>query len=142
MAVLPFRLEARKPALPLPYRINSRELSDQLHRRRLDLGLTQAQVAKQMGVCIQSERAWEIGKSEPSLPMLPRIFGFLGCQPRAMSDSLPDRLSAFRMTKGLSHRTIGRLLGVHQWKVWSVEAGAAADQELRQSIEALLSACD
>src|SRR3972149_6588254 len=77
---LPFcyvHLKAPKPVhSKYPQVINT--LGDHLRKKRLELGLPQRQVAKQMGVDPTTLCHWETNQIAPSTGMIPRIIRFLG----------------------------------------------------------------
>ncbi len=75
---------------------------------------------------------------DPSIPMLPRIFEFLSCQPLPQSESLADRIRAFRESRGLSHNHLGALLGVHSWTIWNIERGEEPSSELADMVQEIL----
>lgn len=52
--------------------------SDNLRRLRLEKGLTQEQLAQQLGVSAQSVSRWECGTTLPDVMLLPRIAGVYG----------------------------------------------------------------
>jgi DNA-binding transcriptional regulator YiaG len=56
-------------------------IGDHLRRRRLDLGLEQADVAKTFNVHRTSVQNWESSRYEPGTPMLAKIVAFLGYNP-------------------------------------------------------------
>ena len=97
------RLRGRK--LPSDYPREPRTLGEHLKKRRLDLGLTQKDVARQLEAHPASYRNWEKGHSEPEVRFLPGIIRFLdGYDPRVLppSASLGERIKACRERQGLS----------------------------------------
>jgi DNA-binding transcriptional regulator YiaG len=64
---------------------------DHLLKRRRDLGLTQAQVAKTLGVKVGTITSWEKNRQEPCGERLGGILRFLGYDPRAGSRPLSCR---------------------------------------------------
>jgi transcriptional regulator with XRE-family HTH domain len=56
-------------------------LGEHLRRRRLDLGLSQADVARLLEASENSIWNWENGRSTPALRFMPRIVSFLGNSP-------------------------------------------------------------
>lgn len=56
-------------------------LGEKILRKRLELGLTQLEVAKQMGLNDQTISRWEIGESNPRIKHQSTIIVFLGYCP-------------------------------------------------------------
>jgi len=54
---------------------------DHLRKKRLDLNLTQSQVAKIINVTAESITNWELNRTEPNLYQIPKIISFLGYTP-------------------------------------------------------------
>ena len=90
-------------------------IGDHIKKRRLDLGLTQSEVAYIIGTkSIDAVRNWELGKGEPQIHQIPEVIKFLGYIPIPVCfDTLGDKVKAFRILRGLSHRTMGQLLKVN-----------------------------
>ena len=105
-----------------PKRLNS--LGDHLRARRIDLGLFQAQVAKQIAVHELTITNWEGNESEPAVRYIPAIIGFLGYNPFSAGESLADRLALHRRAQGLSQREMATRLGVDCGTVRGWESGA------------------
>lgn len=51
----------------------------QIQKRRMALGMTQAELASQLGVNPSSVAKWETEKAFPRSDMLPKIAQLLGC---------------------------------------------------------------
>jgi transcriptional regulator with XRE-family HTH domain len=73
-----------------------RLLGDHLRKRRLDLGLLQAEVADRLGVTESSVTNWELSRTEPELRFLPGIVRFLGYTPWSVDRSIGERLEPWR----------------------------------------------
>ncbi|HVT15664.1 MAG TPA: helix-turn-helix transcriptional regulator [Thermoanaerobaculia bacterium] len=58
-------------------------LIEHLKRRRLDLGLTQRQVAAALGANVATLYTWEKNRKEPGAWHLPGIVRFLGYDPQS-----------------------------------------------------------
>ena len=65
------------PRLPDPVRT----IGDHIRKHRLENGLTQAEVAEDVGVTATALGHWETNKRTPSERFLPRIAWLLGYQP-------------------------------------------------------------
>ena len=72
-----FAIKAERPRHPdYPAVLNA--LGDHLRGKRLDLGLTQKQVAKNIGVDEATVHNWETNHTVPVVRLIPRIIEFLG----------------------------------------------------------------
>jgi hypothetical protein len=49
---------------------------------------------------------------------MPGIVSFLGCVPFLLGESLPDRLRAYRKTRGLPRKQLAWILGVDEGTLW------------------------
>ena len=87
-------------------------MGDRLKSRRLDLGLLQRDVAKDLGVSPSSVRHWELGQKAPKLQYQPALRAFL-CEdpPRENATTFPEALRAARRAMGLSQRRLAELVG-------------------------------
>jgi len=79
---------------------------------RLDRGLWQKHVAREVGCSKASLLNWEKGRAEPELRFLPAILRFLGYDPRPEPATLGGRIRAAREAAGLSERELARRLGL------------------------------
>jgi transcriptional regulator with XRE-family HTH domain len=80
---LPFchvTLKASKPK-PTAYPKLLKTLGDHLRKKRLDSGLHQRQVARQIGVCEATIYNWENNRVLPTSRLLAQIVQFLGYRP-------------------------------------------------------------
>lgn len=105
-------LRGRKPRHGYPEEL--RTLGEHLKKKRLDLGLIQREVAKEIAVSKATLYNWEKGRSEPEIRFYPAIIRFLGYDPTAADPalSLGERLRVTRRARGLSQEALARLLGV------------------------------
>ncbi len=79
----------------------------------MELGLSQLKVAEILGVSECTVNNWERGRTEPTLQALPRINKFLGYQPESVSsETLGQRIKAYRRTEGLSRKALASKLGI------------------------------
>lgn len=79
IVALPFcqyRIRVPRPP-PAGYPKAPRTLGDRLRARRMDLGLSQAQVAERLCVNPWTLLNWELGRTDPQKRSLPRIHAFL-----------------------------------------------------------------
>ena len=87
-------------------------IGDHVRARRLDLGLWQKEVAKQIGVTTTTITNWELNRCEPEIRLYPAIIKFLGYVPFSPGESFPKRLKAYRMLKGPTQKELARELGL------------------------------
>ena len=80
-ASIPCRQREGQKPLPPGYPAQPKTLGEQLRKQRMDLGLGQRELAKQLGVSKSSIENWEGNDVEPPRWMVPRIREFLGLQP-------------------------------------------------------------
>jgi len=123
---LPFchlAFQTKKP-LSGAYPKELRTLGDYLRKRRLDLALTQRDVAKRLGANEAPVWNWEKNRSSPALRFVPRIIEFLGYEPDdTKPETLGQRISAFRRLRGLTQKDLARRLGVDPSTVANWERG-------------------
>jgi len=79
---------------------------------RLDRGLWQKHVAREIGCSKASLTNWEKGHAEPELRFLPAILAFLGYDPRPAPATFGARIRAAREAAGFSERELARRLGL------------------------------
>ena len=98
-------------------------IGDHIKKRRLDLGLTQGEVANIIGTkSIDAVRNWELGKGDPQIHYMPEVIKFLGYIPVPVClDTLGDKVKTFRILRGLSHKAMGQLLNVNSSTIGSWE---------------------
>jgi transcriptional regulator with XRE-family HTH domain len=98
-------------------------LGDHLRKRRLDLGLSQRLIAKQMGVNPGTVVNWECNATSVALNLIPGVLRFLSYTPLPPGQSLPERLKVYRRTQGLSQKKLAGRLGVNESTVARWEGG-------------------
>lgn len=96
-----------------PYPVNSHTLGDSLRKKRIDLNLTQKQMAKDyLRTSVSNIRNWESGRSQISLHFLPKVYDFIGYFPCDNSLSIGQRLKQRRECFGLSIKQLSEILKV------------------------------
>ena len=84
-----------------------------IKKKRLDLRLRQKDVALLVGVTEESIMHWETNRYPPQLQFYPGIIKFLGYNPFAVdAEKLGGRIKNYRIEHGLSHKKMGRIVGV------------------------------
>jgi DNA-binding transcriptional regulator YiaG len=102
----------------------------------MDRRLLQREVARDMGVAVESVRLWETGKVEPGIRQVAKIIRFLGCDPSPGPRTFAELLVAVRRTLGVSQRGLATLLRVDSSSVWAWETGRRRPSEnLRRAVE-------
>jgi len=115
-----------KSLIPKPYDFEPTTIGDHLRKRRLILGLTQAEMATQLRVNEWTVGNWENDETRPVLRFIPRIIEFLGYDPEPPNpQTIAEQLKARRRELGWSQKEGARHLGVDPstWASW--EAGGA-----------------
>jgi len=99
-------------------------LGEHIRKRRLELGLTQKEVADTFGVSKDTICNWEKGKSFPDLKVIPKIIKFLGYNPfRPEGDDLISRLKFYRLVNGLTVEELAERISKHPDQVSAWLAG-------------------
>ncbi len=103
-------LVAKKPSR-IPQ--NPETLGDHIKRRRLELGLYQAQVAKILTVDESTITNWEKRRTSPTLRLLPKIIEFLGYNPLiGNQNTLGERLLRYRKGQGITQKELAKQIGI------------------------------
>jgi transcriptional regulator with XRE-family HTH domain len=122
VAFVPLTLRARVPTPGYP-RILS-HVGDHIRRRRLDLGISQYEAADRLGVEKSTVHNWEVKGTPPSTRYIPAVVSFLAYNPwPSPCGTLPERLRATRILRGLSQRATAEAIGVDKHTVWGWEKG-------------------
>ncbi len=120
VAILPSYVNRLHPPQGYPRELLS--LGDHVKARRLDLRLTQKQVAATIGVKSDSVRNWETGRSEPGVRYYPRLISFLGYNPLPESETRGQANARERMTRELSRKRQAKLTRVDEATIRRLEA--------------------
>ena len=123
------------------YPTNPQTIGDQLLKRRLDLHLLQKDVAQQLGVTTDCIHLWEKGNSIPQIKYAPKIIAFLDFNPYVVKGkSLGARVKNYRLVNGLSHKELGKILGMDGGTISRWETGVfIPDSKTQSRLEELLS---
>ncbi len=98
-------------------------LGDHIRKVRLDRGLVQEQVARELGVSVGTVANWEKNLTRVATRHLPKVVAFLGYDPREESGSLGERIRAQREGQGLSQEVLAERLGLNPSTVRAWERG-------------------
>lgn len=114
-------LSAKTPRRGYPASLQT--IGDHVRARRLDLGLTQAELGEILGVSEPTVYNWEKHRTDPDLRTLPRVIDWLGYDPRPEREDLVARVAAERQRQGLSQRELAERLGTDQSSLSAWERG-------------------
>ena len=101
--------------LPQPKRYTQHflDLSIHIRQRRLELQVSQDDLAQQLDVTKETISYWETKQINPDITQFPKIIAFLGYIPfDDETDTLGGKIKAYRYSNGLSQRKLALLLGV------------------------------
>jgi transcriptional regulator with XRE-family HTH domain len=91
-----------------------KSLGDHLRKKRLDLKLSQKDVAQELGVDEASINNWERGHTTPALNLLPRVLKFIGYIPPEMpTETLPESIKTYRRIRGNSQKALSKELKIN-----------------------------
>lgn len=121
-------LKAPKPTPP-SYPKTLKSLGDHIRKRRLDLGLLQEQVARQIGVDATTIHNWERHRNSPHLPAIPKIIEFLGYAPCHTAKTLPEKVKSCRRLLGLTQKQMAKMIGIDPGTLAKFERGMGTPME-------------
>ena len=116
------KLTAPKP-LPAAYPKTLTTIGCHIRKRRLDLGLTQLEVAPQLGVTEKTVNTWEVHGTQPGIRFIPNIVAFLGYNPLPPARTLAERIRRCRKSLGLSIVELARQLKIDYSTLGAWELG-------------------
>jgi DNA-binding XRE family transcriptional regulator len=95
-----------------------------IKKKRLDLKLLQKDVALMVGVTEESIMHWETNRYPPQLQFYPGIIKFLEYNPFAVeTETLGGKVKNYRFLNGISHKKMGKLVGVDGATISTWETG-------------------
>lgn len=83
-----------------------------VRKRRLDLKLRQAEVAKVVGSSEQTVMNWEKGHAAPRVGRVAGVVRFLGFNPFPCGATVAQRSVNHRMARGITQKEFARQIGV------------------------------
>ncbi|MGO4289873.1 recombinase family protein [Chitinophaga sp. RAB17] len=125
---------------PHKYPENPATIGEHIRKKRIDSGLTQAELAKILDVSTDCVTYWENNRSKPQITYYPRIHLFLGfCTTTINETNFRERLRTYRWKNGISCKDMARLLKVDTSTVRAWEKGLNMPSQKRiDAIDALL----
>ena len=106
-----------------------------LRRRRRELGLTRKAAAQGMKVSEEALCKWEQETCLPGDRFFPTIIAFLGCEPWPEPKTLPERLQAARLARGLSVKRAAHLVGIDEATFARAERQGVRSKQVRSVLE-------
>lgn len=91
-----------------------RTLGNHIRKRRLELGLSQAALAKHFGVDRNAVTRWEAGLDEPGLQQMPTVVEFLGEDSLPSEGALAEQIRSMRRARSISQAQFGEVLGLNR----------------------------
>jgi len=130
-------LKGKKPNRK-PYPKELITYGDHLRTKRLDLNLSQPQVATILNVDVESITNWELNHTTPSLSQIPKVISFLGYSPEITLNPIKK----YRLEKGMTQKELARILDIDPTTLSRIERGNGKRmrKEIKWEIDKLLSA--
>ena len=100
-------LKAIKPERK-PYPKELKTYGDHLRKKRLDLNLSQPQVAKIICVTTDTITNWDLNRVTPTISQIPKIISFLKYTPILNENEIKN----YRIQKGISQLELAKILQV------------------------------
>ncbi len=100
-----------KALRPTDYSDQPQTLGERLKKRRRELGLFQRQVAKQMGISVETLINWEKDRTVPAPAQFKPVIAFLGYDPSPSPSTLAERVQAQRRALGVTFDQLAQHLG-------------------------------
>ena len=112
-------MKAKKPNNK-PYPKQLITYGDHLRKKRLDLNLSQPQVAKLINVTPDTITNWELNRNTPELSYIPKIISFLGYTP----EIIENLIKKYRIEKGMSQKEMAKILEIDPITLSRIESGS------------------
>jgi DNA-binding transcriptional regulator YiaG len=127
--------------IPKKAEIKPKTLGQHVHRRRIELGLSQRAAGLCLGVNVATVLNWEKGRTKPATGAMPGLMRWLGYNPLPAPKSLQERMVAARRTAGWTIAEAARHLGVDAatWGDWE-RKGRVPWRRFERRLESLLEA--
>ena len=137
---LPFSALATTVRKPLgnSYIDNPTTIGELLRNRRLELHLRQNDVAELFKVSEDCITYWENNRFEPQIRHASKVINFLGYDPYKINiETFGGKIKQYRVTHGLSHKEMGKFLGVNASTVgsWERNKNSPQNKTLRKLLQ-------
>ncbi|MGH6870022.1 MAG: helix-turn-helix domain-containing protein [Rhizomicrobium sp.] len=113
-------------------------MGQHLRKRRLQAGLTQKDVAEQIGANHFTYLLWEGDRTNPGVRFYPAIFAFLGYDPFPPPTTVPESILSQRRRLGLSLRAAAGLIGVDEGTLTRWERGEGSPEQVQTTVQRFL----
>jgi DNA-binding transcriptional regulator YiaG len=125
---------------PQGYPVRPKTIGEHIKKRRMDLGMYQADVARQFKVSEDCVCYWENGRSHPHLKYFPLIIAFLGYYPfDHETTTFGGKIRRYKYEHGLSNRKFAQMIGVDAATVAKWERNERTPQyKIRDTVDLLL----
>ena len=114
-----------------PYPEELKTYGDHLRKKRLDLNLSQPQVAKIINVTTDSITNWELNRTEPNLNLIPKIIAFLGYVPIINENPIRN----YRIQNGITQTEFARILEIDPTTLSRIERSKGERMSMKVQIK-------
>lgn len=98
---------------PVGYPEHPQSVGEHIRKKRVDLGISQGAVARQLGVSEDCVCYWEQNRNQPRLYQYPAIIKFLGYYPfDHETETFWGKIKRYKYEHGLSNKKLAKLLGL------------------------------
>ena len=125
--------KSRNPAIPE----NPKTIGERIRKYRIENGLSQKEIAEQVGVRTDSVTNWELGRNEPQIQFMPKIIKLLGDSGEKESNQ-NEVIRKFRESLGLSRRKFSLAIGIDDSTLAKIESGIHT-KRLQSKVELTIS---
>lgn len=116
------QLLGKKPSSPAyPAELNT--LGDHLRNKRLDIGLSQADIARVLKASETMVTVWELNQNEPTAKFAKKIIEFLGYVPFLEHESLDKRTHLTRLVSGKTQEQVLKEINVDESNLRLIDLG-------------------
>jgi len=128
-------LKALKPERK-PYPKELKTYGDHLRKKRLDLNLSQPQVAKIICVTTDTITNWELNRVTPTISQIPKIISFLKYTPILNENEIKN----YRIQKGISQLELAKILQIDPTTLSRIERakGSRINNKIKVRLNELL----
>ncbi len=100
---------------PIGYPPHPQSVGEHIRKKRMDVGISQGVLARQLGVSEDCVCYWEQNRNQPRLYQYPAIIKFLGYYPfDHETETFGGKIKRYKYEHGLSNEKLAKLLGVDE----------------------------